>query len=143
MNTERLRKQLQRHEGWEEKPYKDSVGVLTIGYGRNLDDVGISLEEGSFMLENDISTAESECEKRFSFFSDLNDIRQEVLTNMMFNLGWPRLSGFKNMIAALEEADYELAAAEMLDSKWHTQVKSRAEELADQMRTGNEKKEEE
>ncbi len=143
MNSERLRKQLQRHEGWREKPYKDSVGILTIAWGRNLDQVGISLEEGDFMLENDITTAESECEKRFSFFSDLNDIRQEVLTNMMFNLGWPRLSGFKNMIAALEEVDYELAAAEMLDSKWHTQVKSRAEELATQMRTGNEKEEEE
>jgi lysozyme len=143
MNDERLRKQLQRHEGWREKPYKDSVGILTIAWGRNLDQVGVSQAEGGLMLSNDITTAESECEKRFPFFPDLTDIRQEVLTNMMFNLGWPRLKGFKNMIAALEKGDYELAAAEMLDSKWHSQVKSRAEELATQMRTGNEKEEEE
>jgi lysozyme len=143
MNDERLRKQLQGHEGWRDRPYKDSEGYLTIGWGRNLDAVPLSKEEGALMLSNDISTAESECEMRFSFFSDLTDIRQEVLTNMMFNLGWPRLKGFKNMIAALEEADYELAAVEMLDSKWHTQVKSRAEKLATQMRTGNEKEEEE
>lgn len=143
MSSERLRKQLQRQEGWRDRPYKDSEGYLTLGWGRNLDGVPLSEEEGSFMLENDITTAESECEMRFSFFSDLTDIRQEVLTNMMFNLGWPRLKGFKNMIAALEEEDYELAAVEMLDSKWHTQVKSRAEELATQMRTGNEKEEEE
>ena len=143
MNDARLREQLQGHEGWRDRPYKDSEGYLTIGWGRNLDAVPLSKEEGSLMLTNDISTAESECEMRFSFFSDLTDIRQEVLTNMMFNLGWPRLKGFKNMVAALEEADYELAAAEMLDSKWHAQVKSRAEELATQMRTGNEKEEEE
>lgn len=143
MNRERLWKQLQRHEGWRAKVYKDSEGINTIAWGRNLDQVGVTQAEGGILLNNDISDAESECKKRFSFFSDLNDIRQEVLTNMMFNLGWPRLSGFKNMIAALEEVDYELAAAEMLDSKWHTQVKSRAEELATQMRTGNEKEEEE
>lgn len=143
MNRERLWKQLQRHEGWREKVYKDSEGILTIGWGRNVEQKGISQAEGGILLNNDIADSESECKKRFPFFSDLNDIRQEVLVNMMFNLGWPRLKGFKRMIAALEEADYELAAAEMLDSKWHTQVKSRAEELATQMRTGNEKEEEE
>jgi len=136
MDRERLEKQLRRHESYRKHAYRDSEGVLTIAYGRNLDANGISRLEARLMLRNDIADAEEECKRRFEFFGDLEGIRQEVLVNMMFNLGWPRLKKFVKMIAALEKQDYEMAGAEMLDSKWHRQVKGRAKELAEQMRTG-------
>ena len=136
MNRERLEKQLRRHESYRKHAYRDSEGVLTIAYGRNLDANGISRLEARLMLRNDIADAEEECKIRFEFFTNLNGVRQEVLVNMMFNLGWPRLKTFVKMIAALSDGDFGLAAAEALDSKWHRQVKGRAKELADQMRTG-------
>lgn len=142
MNRERLEKQLRRQESYRKHPYRDSEGVLTVAYGRNLDANGVSRLEARLMLRNDIETAQEECITRFNFFKDLNGTRQEVLVNMMYNLGWPRLKRFVKMIAALEEKDYEMAGAEMLDSKWHRQVKGRARELAEQMRTGGNEKEE-
>jgi len=143
MNQERIEKQLRRHESYRKHPYRDSEGVLTVAYGRNLDANGISRLEARLMLRNDIEASEEECVTRFDFFRGLNDVRQEVLVNMMFNLGWPRLKGFVKMIAALVEKDYEMAGAEMLDSKWHRQVKGRAKELAKQMRTGGNEETEE
>jgi lysozyme len=135
MNKERLDKQLRRHESYRKNAYKDTEGNLTVGYGRNLDGPGVSRSEARYLLNNDIDEAVAECVARFPFWNKLSELRQEVVANMMFNLGWPRLKGFKKMIAALEKQDYELAAAEMLDSKWHLQVKGRAKELARQMRT--------
>jgi len=143
LNHTRLEKQLRGHESYRKHPYRDTEGVLTVGYGRNLDANGVSRGEARFMLKNDLAVAEGEAKSRFPFFKDLDSIRQEVLVNMMYNLGWPRLKTFVKMIAALKAGDYGMAAAEMLDSKWHSQVKGRAEELAEQMRTGsNEEKEE-
>ena len=48
---------------------------------------------------------------------------------MCFNLGYPRLSKFKNFLAAMQENDFETAAVEMMDSKWANQVGKRAERL--------------
>ena len=142
MNYTRLETQLRRHEGYRKHPYRDTEGILTIAHGRNLDNVGISRSEARFMLKNDIAVAEEECKKRLSFYTDLSDTRQEVMVNMMLNMGWGGMRLFKNMLAALREEDYGLAAAEMLDSKWHRQVKGRAEELADQMKEGEPQPEE-
>jgi len=131
MNLTRLTKQLKRHEGFRGDPYKDSEGSWTIGYGYLLP---LTKSHARLLLDKKIKEAEQECRRRFPFFDSLNSLRQEVLVNMAFNLGWPRLKRFVKMIAALEVEDYELAAAEMLDSRWHRQVKGRAKELAEQMR---------
>ena len=129
--------QLKRHEGFRSKPYKDSVGKITIGYGWNLDDVGITQDEAEKKLASQIHDAELELARQGWFgVPDAEAIRREVLTNMTFNLGMPRLLGFRRMIAALHVLDYEEAAKEMLDSRWAIQVGSRSSELADQMRTG-------
>lgn len=128
-----LLEQIKRHEGLRLKPYRDTVGKLTIGYGRNLDDVGITKAEAERMLLMDISRTEDEL-LQFDWYSDLEPHRQDVLVNMCFNMGLPTLLKFKNMIAALESGDYDKAADEMLDSKWARQVGGRAEELAEQMR---------
>lgn len=125
-----------RAEGCVLKPYKDTVGKLTIGYGRNLDDVGISKLEAEVLLDHDLAQAEQDCRKAFRWFGDLNEARQRVVVEMVFNLGLPRFCGFGQTIAAIQSKDYELAAARMLASKWAAQVKSRAVRLAGVMRDG-------
>jgi len=135
MNRNLLLQQLQRHEGLRLKPYRDAVGKLTIGYGRNLDDRGISEDEAGFMLDNDIDQVVAELE-RLPLYLGLDSVRQTVLANMAFNMGVPTLLEFRRMLGALAEKDWDRAADEMLDSKWARQVGSRAVELSELMRLG-------
>lgn len=136
MNRKQFFDQLERHEDLKLKPYVDSVGKLTIGVGRNLDDVGISHSEAMLMMSNDVEAAETELTRRFPIVKKLDETRYFVLVNMCFNLGSPRLAGFKKMWLAIEAQDWPKAALEMLDSKWAKQVGNRAIELATQMREG-------
>ena len=135
MDTQQLREQLERHEGLRLKPYKDTVGKLTIGIGRNLDDKGISREEAFAMLDNDIAEVVRQLEQ-VDEYQALDDTRQTVLANMCFNLGFYGLMGFRKMWLALARNDYHEAAKQMLDSRWARQVGYRADELAQIMRTG-------
>jgi len=137
MKINRLRKSLKRHEGKRLLPYEDQVGKLTIGFGRNLTDNGISEEEADFLLDGDIGTAVHEAQVRVACWPMLDHARQEVIVEMIFNLGWPRLAGFVKFMAALERADYTAASVEMLDSKWALQVGKRADRLSRQMRDGD------
>jgi len=132
----KLAEQLTRHEGLRLKPYKDTVGKTTIGVGRNLDDVGITKDEALMLLKRDMQIARDELLFAFPAFNSMSDARLDVLVNMVFNMGITRFKKFKNTIAALVEHDYSLAADEMLDSRWARQVKGRAIELSEQMRTG-------
>lgn len=136
MNRARLRKQLRIDEGEREFPYKDSVGKLTIGVGRNLDDRGLRPDEIALMLENDIDEAEGIARSLVKGYEALDDVRKEVLVNMALNLGKTRLSGFKRFFAALSVHDYAAATAEMQDSKWYEQVGARGRRLAYAMREG-------
>jgi len=131
-----LIKQLIRHEGMRLKPYVDTVGKTTIGVGRNLDDNGISEAEAMMMLEHDIADCENEAARTWEWFLLLDKVRQNVLLNMIFNMGMPRVLGFRNMLHAIELQDYAKASSDMLDSKWARQVGSRARELAEQMKSG-------
>ena len=126
-----------RHEGLRLKPYRDTVGKLTIGVGRNLDDVGITEEEALQMLHNDITRVRTRLVNTFWWFQKLSRVRRDVVTNMVFNLGLGRFKRFKKMIAALEIFDCDQAAKEMLNSKWAKQVGRRATELAKIMRSGD------
>ena len=135
MDRDLLKKQLERHEGCRLRPYRDTVGKLTIGIGRNLDDVGITRDEADMMLDHDIDRAVKAMET-VDEYQALDSIRQTVLVNMCFNLGFHRLMGFRRMWRALRVHDYASAAREMLDSRWATQVGRRAQELAEIMRTG-------
>lgn len=136
MDKEALIKQIQRHEGLRLFPYRCSAGKLTIGYGRNLDDKGISKSEACAMLSNDIHLCITQTQDNIPFFNNLNDIRQNVLVNMCFNLGIHGLLKFKKFLKALELENYEDASIEMLDSRWAKQVGIRANELSEQIRTG-------
>lgn len=134
--SESLQDRLVRVEGLKLKPYKDSVGKITIGVGRNLDDVGISKSEAMLMLENDVRRAKKAA-KEFDWFWKLNEPRQEVIIEMLFNIGKEKFLEFKKTIAAIEAGDYETASFEMLNSLWAQQVGDRAEDLARTMIEGH------
>jgi len=125
-----------RHEGMRHKPYTDSVGKLTIGVGRNLTDVGINDEEAAEMLWNDMERVINATWKSFSFIDTLDMVRRNVIYSMVFNMGIKKVRGFKKMIRAVELYNYELAAQEMMDSRWARQVTARAVELSELMRHG-------
>lgn len=129
-----LRRQLPIDEGTRTRPYRDSVGKLTIGVGRNLDDVGLSLGEIAYLLENDIAQADKAARALVPKFDTLTEERKAVLVNMAFNLGHYRLSMFVKLLAAVREARWDDAADEMLDSTWAEQVGERAQRLAIEMR---------
>jgi|SRR5581483_8811785 len=128
--------QLIRDEGVRLKPYRDQVGKLTIGVGRNLDDVGISELEAEWLLHNDISRAEDALLQALPWAKDLDEVRRSALINMAFNMGIGGLLGFKNTLAAIQEGRYNDAADGMFESKWATQVGPRAHRLALQIKTG-------
>lgn len=126
---------LQRHEGLRLKPYKCTAGKVSIGYGRNLDDMGISEVEAMVLLRHDIERCYDELNV-FSWFADLDQVRQEALVDMLFNLGLPTFLEFKKTLKFVAEGKYSQAAEEMLRSKWADQVGDRAKELAYMMDTG-------
>lgn len=132
----RLIAQLKRHEGLELKPYKCTANKTTIGYGRNLDDKGISEGEAESMLWADVAEVRDTLADKWSPFDNLDPVRKAALINMGFNLGITGLFGFRNMLDAVGRGDFERAADEMLDSRWAKQVGNRATELAEQMRSG-------
>ena len=129
-----IEEQLRLHEGLRLKPYVDTVGKVTVGVGRNLTDVGLSLDEALTLLTNDIDTA-TKIARRWPWFDDLDRVRAKVLVDMAFNLG-PKVGLFKAFLAACERQDWDLAADAMLHSEWAVQVPQRAKRLAAMMRTG-------
>jgi lysozyme len=130
-----LQKQLCLHEGVKLEPYKCTAGKLTIGVGRNIEDIGISEEEAMFLLDSDIARVRDELDRALPWWSGLSEARRNVLIDMCFNLGISRLLQFKNALTAIEEGRYDDGATEMLDSRWAKQVGARAENLAEAMRS--------
>ncbi len=131
-----VKTQLRADEGVRTNPYRDSVGKLSVGVGRNLDDVGLRADEIALMLDNDVRQAEGDARFLFPAFDSLSDNRKAALINMSFNMGRARLSAFHNMIEAVNHDDFAEAADQMLQSRWATQVGNRAQRLAKLMREG-------
>jgi lysozyme len=130
----KLRVQLGRDEGYRRAMYTDSLGKPTIGIGHHLA-VPISHAAVEQIFQDDLTAAEYALRERWPLLDTLSEARQGVCLNMAFNLGVAGFLRFENMIAALEAADYEAAADEMIDSDWRLQVGERAYRLARQMRT--------
>lgn len=135
INQELFARHLNWAEGRRAFPYEDSVGKLTIGVGRNLDDRGLRESEIEYLLSNDIYEVLAECES-LPYFADLDSVRQLVVADMVFNMGLSRFRGFIRTNAALAVHDYAVAANEMTDSKWKRQTGRRAVKLIDAMRSG-------
>ena len=154
-NTSHFLDKLIAHEGLVLTVYQDTLGIDTIGIGRNLKDRGISKEELDYMdipsidavyehgiteadayylATNDIAIVENELTRAMPCVYDLDAVRQLIVRDMAFNMGVPRLCKFKKMWAAIEAGDFNTASAEMLDSRWARQVNSRATKLSDAMK---------
>ena len=133
---------LRAHVKWAEAargpelfPYRDTVEKLTIGYGRNLDDKGITREEAELMLSTDLREAIEDA-STLPYWEQLDPVRKIILADMTFNLGLTKLRYFRRFHAAMSIRDYNLAAHEMQDSKWYRQTTRRAKVLVKAMQTG-------
>lgn len=131
-----LEEQLRRDEGYRQFPYRDSVGKLTIGIGRNLDDVGISELEAEFLLASDIQKVREQLAVSVPWYLTLNEARRGVLENMAFNLGHTGLMKFRRTLETIQAGQHHLASQHMLESLWAKQVGPRASRLAQQMLSG-------
>jgi len=121
--------QLKRHEGYRKFPYMCTAGKLTCGFGRNLEDVGITQAEAEILLYNDIRLVLYDLRVIFSDFDTLPDPVQIVLTNMRFQLGAGGFRQFKQTIQACKMRQWQTMANQMRKSKWYLQTTLRAEEL--------------
>lgn len=136
MNRDRLRKQLEVDEARRAKPYRCPAGKLTIGVGRNLDDNGLRSDEIDYLLANDIESCVQELRRNLPWFDGLDDVRQEVLVNMCFNMGWTTLATFKTTLGHIEAGRYLDASKAMAASRWYDQVGARAKRLCAAMSSG-------
>lgn len=134
-DRERLRQQLIAHEGLRLMVYTDSLGIPTIGVGRNLQGKGISRGEAIDLLDHDLDECIHDL-TAFAWFPLLDAVRQRVVVDMRFNLGASGFRQFAQMLQAVAIGDYQQAATEMLASRWAMQTKDRADRLARMMRSG-------
>jgi lysozyme len=144
MDLQRLREDLETDEGVKYEIYLDHLGYPTFGIGHLIreDDpehgqaTGTEVSESRVAeaFEQDVQTVLSDCAKLYSDFEELPEEAQLVIANMMFNLGYPRLSAFKGMKAGVDARDWNRAADEMIDSRWYKQVTNRAQRLVDRIR---------
>lgn len=135
MNMQVLEKQLILHEGKRNFPYMDTVGKITIGVGHNLSDLGLSESFIMQLLRSDIEGCIIKLDKAFPWWKSLSEPRQHVMLDMIFNLGLAGLSKFVLTLDSIRSGRYEVAANQMLQSKWAAQVKGRATRLSTMMRT--------
>lgn len=135
--SDKLREMIKLHEGLELKPYVDSRGKLSIGYGRCLETAGISLEEAEMLLTNDLLDTRKRVELCFDWFNSIDSVRQDVIIMMAYNLGVTGLSKFYHMIDAIKAGDFQAAGDRMLESVWSRQVGNRSFVLFKMMKSGN------
>lgn len=137
MNRDELVASICQHEGFSGTPYPD-MGDVSIGYGRNLTRNPLTHEEGVALMRPQLEAAMANAPQIVNpaTWPLLGEARQNVLAEMVYNLGFYGTLKFKRMRAALEAQDWEGAAKEMLQSSWAGQVGQRAIDLAEQMRTG-------
>ena len=139
---EKLIETLKRHEGVKTHAYRDSLGILHIGCGRNIEGaashrgLGLSEDEIDYMLSNDILRTIKELSREYKWFAELEDgARRDGIVNMHFNLGRVRFAQFKKAIGHMEKGEHSKAAVEFLDSLWARQVKGRSLEVTDMIKT--------
>lgn len=151
-----LEVELTRDEGKRLKAYRDSKGFWSIGIGRNLDGVGtapltrtkadvlangINEAESDLLFDHDINRTEHDLDRYIPWWRSLDPVRQRVLLNMCFNMGWGAgtshgLHTFVNTLGMIEKKEYARAADAMLKSAWAREVGMRANRLSDMMRNG-------
>ena len=144
MDVTKLREQLEIDEGVKYEIYNDHLGYATFGIGHLVlesdpehgQEIGTEVSEERVIeaFEQDVQTVLDECKVLYEDFDDLPEEVQQIIANMMFNMGRPRLSKFKGMKAGVDARDWNKAADEMVDSRWYKQVTNRADRLVQRMR---------
>ena len=144
MNIEQLREQLEVDEGCVYEIYNDHLGYATFGIGHLVTEsdpeqgqslgTPVSSDRVAEAFESDIQSVLRDCNILYSDFDDLPEEAQQVIANMMFNMGRPRLSKFKGMKRGVDSRDWNAAADEMVDSGWYRQVTNRADRLVARVR---------
>jgi len=134
MSVTNIYEQLERDEAKRNRPYRDSVGKLTIGVGHNLDDKPISDRAVRVILEDDVADARRDLQTALPWVECLSEPRQAALLNMCFNMGVGGLLTFKCALAAIKEGNWDKAAAEILHSKYAEQVGPRAHRVIQQLK---------
>ena len=145
MNIEEFKKEIEIDEGCKYEIYLDHLNLPTFGIGHLIldsdpesgEEVGTPVSEDrvSECFNKDVHTVLSDCEKLYEDFYTLPEEVQRIIANMMFNMGYPRLSKFIGMKAGVDARDWQQAADEMVDSRWYNQVTNRAERLVKRMRS--------
>ena len=144
MNKDQLREELAEDEGCKFEIYLDHLGLPTFGIGALIKEhdpeygqpVGTPVSEDRVRkrFNLDIAVTIEDCQVLYDDFDDLPEEAQLVIANMCFNMGRSRLSKFKGMKAGVDDRDWERAADEMVDSRWHDQVPNRAKRLVKRIR---------
>ena len=144
MNIEQLREQLEVDEGCVYEIYNDHLGYATFGIGHLVTEsdpeqgqslgTPVSSDRVAEAFESDIQSVLRDCNILYSDFHNLPEEAQQVIANMMFNLGRPRLSKFAGMKRGVDARDWDAAADEMVDSNWYRQVTNRADRLVERIR---------
>ena len=144
MDIQQLRKQLEIDEGVKYDIYLDHLGLPTFGIGHLVTKTdpesgqavgtSISKERVAECFDMDVQSVINDCNKLYKDFEDLPEEVQQIIANMMFNMGYTRLSKFKGMKRGVDSKDWNQAADEMVDSRWYRQVTNRANRLVERMR---------
>ncbi len=144
MNIDQLREQLKIDEGVKYEIYLDHLGLPTFGIGHLVlesdqehgQPVGTPITEDRVneCFDRDVEVVLGECRILYDNFDELPEEVQQIIANMMFNMGRPRLSKFKGMKRGVDAQDWNAAADEMVDSAWYRQVTNRADRLVERMR---------
>ena len=144
MDLEQLREQLEIDEGVKYEIYNDHLGYATFGVGHLVlesdeehgSPLGTPVSESRVIeaFEQDCENVLRDCDILYEDFADLPEEAQQVIANMMFNMGRPRLSKFKGMKRGVDSRDWNAAADEMVDSQWYRQVTKRADRLVERIR---------
>ena len=144
MDIQKLREELENDEGCKYEIYNDHLGYPTFGIGHLVIDsdpeygegIGAPVSEDRVIsaFEADVMGVVSDCKGLYPDFGSLPEDAQRIIANMMFNMGYTRLSKFKGMKRGVDARDWNAAANEMVDSRWYKQVTNRAERLVKRMR---------
>jgi lysozyme len=139
LNVDAIAADLKREEGYERHAYKDSLGFITVAHGRCLEPgvgYGIDEEEADYLLRRDIDRVAAECQRNFNFWNDASNNVRETLIQLCFQMGTGNLLKFRKTLRHIEKQQFDLAAAELLRSKYASQTPARAQRMAERLRQG-------
>ena len=137
MDYKELVKSIKEHEGYRSRIYKDSLGYDTIGYGFAIKNLYISRANADLILKDKLNVLITTASEDMPWVLHMPDIIQNVIFEMCYQMGIGGFHTFPKAISYMQTRQWEKAADEMLDSKWHKQTPKRAEEMAEIVRQCN------